>query len=245
MKFAFLILGMISISANDVHAFGRSRSNPSPRPQPISAPAATPVPASTPQPTPTATPVAIPVATPVPTATPVSDNGSTGGLEIVVHQANNYNQSQKATFDLAISALQKVVNTEEFKQKVLHFTYQGQETYVQNEGLSNLQIYNRIMQAAEMYPKATSANKTMDLWTALYTSIRSERDVIGYTYVDTSFVYSNTYFFNNAEISGIAGNIIHEWLHKVGFDHDYEVTSRRPASVPYAIGYIVEGMIQN
>ncbi len=232
---------MISISAQDVHAFGRGRSNSGSNPPPASTPAATPAPTSTPRATPTATPVA----TPAPTATPVSDNGSTGGLSIVVHEANNYNQSQKATFDQAIAALQKVVNTEEFKQKVLHFTYQGQETYVQNEGLTNLQIYNRIMQGAEMYPKATTPNKTMDLWTELYTSSWFGRGTIGYTNVDTPFVYSNTYYFNNAEISGIAGNIIHEWLHKVGFDHDQNATARRPSSVPYAVGYIVEGMIQN
>ena len=33
---------------------------------------------------------------------------------------------------------------------------------------------------------------------------------------------------------------MHEWLHKIGFEHSYYNNSDRPYTVPYAIGEIVE-----
>ena len=139
----------------------------------------------------------------------------------------------------AQATLQKILNTEEFKQKVLHFTYLGQETYVQNNGLSNLEIYNKIMAGAEQLPKKTSANQTMDLFTELY---YEASNVIGYTDPSVSTIYMNSYFFDRFDASNVAGNMMHEWLHKLGFDHDFDSTDRRPSSVPYAIGYIAEDL---
>lgn len=215
MKTVIILLGMISLMAENSYGFGSRRSSGSSTPTAPTGPA-------------------LP-------APPNSDVG-TGGLKVVIVQSNNFNSTQAAHLEKSRAVLEKVVNSEEFKQRVIHFKYQGEETYVQNNGLTNLQIYNKIMAGAEEYPAQTIANSSMDLSVELYTSGWSGRNVVGYTNQGTSTIFMNTYFYNYATPSETAGNMIHEWLHKMGFDHDYNSTSRRPSSVPYAIGYIAEEM---
>lgn len=161
---------------------------------------------------------------------------ATGGLRIEIRKSANFNPEQLKHLEQSRALLEKVVNSEEFKQRVIHFTYQGRETFVQNNGLSNLEIYQKIMAGAEQWPAPTPVNQAMDLFLQLYTSGWSGRNVIGYTNPKTSTIYMNTYFYNEATPAETAANMIHEWLHKVGFDHDYKSTRRRPYSVPYAIG---------
>jgi hypothetical protein len=69
--------------------------------------------------------------------------------------------------------------------------------------------------------------------------------VIGYTYPTIVTTYANKkYFLSNLEsMSGnaaIFANIIHEYLHKVGFDHSFYNNATRRYTVPYAMGDIAE-----
>jgi hypothetical protein len=181
----------------------------------------------------------VPETLPLTSSTPVPAPDITGGLAVVVHEANNFNATEAALLEQARVLLEKVVNSEAFKQQVLHFTYLGQETYVQNNGLTNQQIYDDIMAGAEQLPTPTAANQIMDLYTELY---YKPGNVIGYTDPSVHTIFMNSYFFDSAAASAIAGNMMHEWLHKLGFDHDFASTARRPSSVPYAIGYIAEDL---
>lgn len=217
MKALIVLLGMMSVvSAQNSHAFGSGRSS--------SGGTTTPPAPSLPAP-------------------PNADMG-TGGIKVAINKATNFNSEQAAHLEASRALLERIVNSEEFKQKVIHFSYNGQETYVQNNGLTNLQIYNKILQAAEELPSQTPVNNAIDLQVQLYTSGWTGRNVIGYTNPSTSTIYMNTYFYNYATAAETASNMMHEWLHKLGFDHDYNSTTRRPYSVPYAIGYIVEKMAQ-
>lgn len=174
-----------------------------------------------------------------PIVTAPNEDLGTGGLQVAIQSAKNFNSTQMAHLQASRDLLEKVVNSEQFKQRVLHFTYQGQETFVQNNGLTNLQIYNVIMQGAEQLPSPSESNHVMDLSVQLYTSSYFGRNVVGYTDPSTSTIFMNTYFYNYATPGDSAANMIHEWMHKLGFDHDYNSTARRPYSVPYAIGDIV------
>jgi hypothetical protein len=173
-----------------------------------------------------------------PITPPIVDLG-TGGLKVVIHESNNFSNTDLERLEQARVILENVLNTEEFKQKVLHFTYLGEETFVQNNGYSNLEVYNLIMAGAEQYPKQTPVNHLMDLYTELY---YGSSGVIGYTNPSVPTIYMNNYYFSDYTPGEIAGNLIHEWLHKLGFDHDYNSTARRPYTVPYAIGYIIDDL---
>jgi len=217
MKLVIILLGMMSLVSENSYGFGSARSS-----------------ASSPT---------LPVATPVPVSnlpSPPSSDIGTGGLKVAIQQTANFNPAELDHLEQSRAVLEKVVNSEEFKQRVIHFTYQGQETYVQNNGLTNLQIYNDIMQGAEQLPTPTAANNTMDLYVQLYTSSWFGRNVIGYTDPSVHTIFMNTYFYDSATPGETAGNLMHEWMHKLGFDHDSSATARRPSSVPYAVGYIAE-----
>jgi hypothetical protein len=63
--------------------------------------------------------------------------------------------------------------------------------------------------------------------------------VIGYTSPSTNVININWKFFQNYQPSDVAGNLCHEWIHKIGFGH---ASASEHDSVPYAIGYIVKEM---
>lgn len=148
--------------------------------------------------------------------------------------------SQRNKFKDALEVVRLVVTTEEFKDRVLNHKYNGVKQFANNNGLSNAQIYKKILEAAETFKLAK--NNTMDMGVELYTA---STNVVGYTYPTSTQIWVNTKYFNVYSAAGVAHNLVHEWLHKIGFGHDSSSTSRRPYSVPYAIGYIVKDIGQD
>lgn len=137
----------------------------------------------------------------------------------------------------AIEVIKKIVASDEFKTRVLNHKYNGKKTFVNNNGLTNSQIYNKILRGAEVLTPAK--NNRMDLVLETY---YTEANVIGYTMASIKTIYMNRRYLSTFETNKVAMNLFHEWLHKVGFGHDSEATARRPYSVPYAIGYIVRDL---
>ena len=76
----------------------------------------------------------------------------------------------------------------------------------------------------------------------MYYSLRS---TIGYTYPDTLRIWINRRFFRSFRPSQVAANLIHEYMHKLGFTHDYNNTPTRKFSVPYAVGRLIREMIDS
>ncbi len=71
---------------------------------------------------------------------------------------------------------------------------------------------------------------------------RQSKNVIGYTYEGSPEIYLNRNFRldNTWTVWSEASNLFHETLHKIGFDHDYNATERRPYSIPYRGNRAVE-----
>lgn len=152
----------------------------------------------------------------------------------------NFNTDQAEKYNSAIELVKLVVATEEFRTKVLNHTYNGSKQFADNQGKTNEQIYQSILDAAEkLYP---TKNNRMDLEVELYYANNS---VVGYTNGSTTQIWVNTKFFNNYKVNSVAGNLFHEWLHKLGYGHDSAATAKRPYSVPYAIGYIMADIAQD
>lgn len=147
--------------------------------------------------------------------------------------------SEQAKFDRAVEMIKKVVATEKFRKAVLNHTYNGSKTFVSNGGYSNAQIYQKILDASEkLFP---AKNNAMDMEVELY---YANNNVVGYTMGSSKRIWVNSKFFGSNSIPSVAANLMHEWLHKVGFGHAVNYSVSRDYSVPYAIGRLIKNMGQ-
>lgn len=145
-----------------------------------------------------------------------------------------FNSNQTTKMKKAIQIVKLVVGTEEFRSKVLNHSYNGRKSYVDNRGHTNTTIYQNILDGAEEL--TPNKNNTMDMEVELYYANNS---TVGYTYPNSKRIWVNSKFFNTYNAASVANNLIHEWLHKVGYDHAQTWSTSRDYSVPYAIGDIM------
>lgn len=147
----------------------------------------------------------------------------------------NTSSSQEAKIQKAEYKIMKVVQSEAFRTKVLNHTYNGVKKFVDNGGLSNSQIYSKILNGMESYLK--SKNNRMDLNIKVY---YENSNTVGYTTTLSKYINMNTKYLNSYTSNQVSRNMMHEWLHKLGFKHAVSYSTSRNYSVPYAIGKIVE-----
>ena len=172
--------------------------------------------------------------------------GSTGGSTGLPTEAYTFDTdilfvnttaTQQDKFDKAIEMIKAVVATEKFRDSVLNHTYGGKKTFVDNGGYTNAQIYQQILDASEkLFP---GKNNTMNMEVELYYAATS---TVGYTYANSKRIWVNTKYFNTNAVSGVAANLFHEWLHKIGFGHASSYSTSRDYSVPYAIGRMISSI---
>ncbi len=148
--------------------------------------------------------------------------------------------SQEAKIQSAEYKIMKVIESEAFRTKVLNHTYGGVKKFVDNGGLTNSQIYTKILEGMENYKQ--SKNNTMDLNIKVYYENSS---TVGYTTTTSSYINMNTKFLNTYTSTQVTRNMIHEWLHKLGFKHAVSYSTSRDYSVPYAVGKIMETLAAN
>lgn len=165
------------------------------------------------------------------------DGGHNPHLGALIFEADieliNFSTQHEKKFAEALRLIKEVISSPEFKKRVLDFKYDNRRQYAQNGGLSNEYVYLKIIEAEEeLFP---SVNFQMDMEIELWKP-RFPTSTIGYTNRDVRRIWIKKSFYENASIQDLAGNIFHEWLHKIGFEHDLRPTARRPYTVPYAIG---------
>jgi len=106
-------------------------------------------------------------------------------------------------------------------------------------GRKDLEIYNHLMTGAEVLDPM--ADGEADIY--LKIDRRNKRSVIGYTYGSTKWQWIYINWFRSFDPNEIAGNLSHEWCHKMGYKHAYKNNPTRKYSVPYAVGYFVRDFI--
>jgi hypothetical protein len=157
----------------------------------------------------------------------------------VNYSLNKFDENETQKMEAAIAEVIKVFNSYEFKQKILEHLFNGEMQFHDNEGYTNSQIYDIIL-AADEEVLNDGPDGEVDLQLTLYYSSSS---TVGYTYPSTLETWVNEKYFDKYDLSEVARNVAHEWMHKLGFTHDKYHNSSRPFSVPYAIGYMVEDMV--
>ncbi len=156
-----------------------------------------------------------------------------GSLRVVPAQVDGFKGESLDKLRLAFRALELVVNSTEFKERVINFkNAEGERRFDSNRNLTNEEIYRMFMDGREVLLPQTPGE--MNFYLRLYN--RPWSRVIGYTYPDTNLININWKYFKTYRPSDVAANLAHEWTHKIGFDHK---SAKERNSVPYAIGYIV------
>jgi hypothetical protein len=162
----------------------------------------------------------------------------TWGAELYM---TNFNREQEEKVRKAVELIKKVISSPEFKHRVLAYTYKGKNAFIDNKNLTNEEVYRKILEGAEQIGNTTK-NNTMDVELELY---HQKTSTIGYTYPNTVRIWMNTKYFNKYTPKKVADNLMHEWMHKLGFTHATTWSKDRDHSVPYAIGYLVEELADN
>lgn len=135
--------------------------------------------------------------------------------------------------------VEECINTESFRAWCLNHKANGQRDgkpgfhYTKD---SPEEVYKKIMSGAETLDPVEDGEA--DIYVELDRSF--SWSAIGYTYENTKWQWIYNRFFKGATVAGIAGNLAHEWCHKIGYDHEFKWTELREHSVPYAVGYYVE-----
>ncbi len=160
-------------------------------------------------------------------------------FEASLFQANvnltDFDSADEAKLMKAIAIIKKVIRLAKFKEQVINFTYNGERAFVDNEGFTNEEIYQKLLDGSEeLRPEV---DHEMDLDLELYYSSSS---TVGYTYPSGLRIWMNTKFFDDYTPSQVARNVFHEWTHKLGFSHSSSYSVRRKSSVPYALGSLME-----
>lgn len=156
---------------------------------------------------------------------------------------------QKEKFEKALSILEQVLNSTEFRTKVL--TYKRgdgkrlyQKNYLWNDKdnlLSNEDVYNILMAADEKMRPNTFGEMNINAlirkcsWFKQKVSVWCRR-VIGSTNPHVSEIMTlNWKFYSRYEVPNMVANIVHEWIHLLGFLHG---SKNMDQEVPYVVGSI-------
>lgn len=184
-------------------------------------------------------------------------------LKITIHNIKDYSGKELEKLNKCVEVLTKVINSNEFKNRVLSFShYQTTCTgrlwwkkcnqrliegfrFEDADGflidkLTNQQVLDIIMSGKESL--SSDVDHEIDLNIIVTTDI--DEGVLGYTYPDTMKQWVAKWYFNSSSIPELCNNIMHEWTHKLGFDHAFNNHSLRRSTVPYAIGDIVEELAE-
>jgi hypothetical protein len=140
----------------------------------------------------------------------------------------------------ALDLIEDVVNSEEFKLSVLNMKYKvGSVEYkgFSQTTMTEEQVLESILLANENFPGGEPHQ--IDLFMDMYYRINS---TVGYTGPKDKFIHMNRHFHARFSPHETAGNIFHEWLHKIGHNHSSRNNSERPHSVPYKLGKLLSEM---
>ncbi len=155
-------------------------------------------------------------------------------LRVVPEKVEGFSADYQPTLDASFDVLERVVNSETFKERVLNFrNAKGERAFASNNGMTNEEIYETFMEGREKLLQDTPGE--MNFYLKRYNKWWSK--VIGWTNGNINTIHLNWKFYKNYEPNNIASNLAHEWTHKIGFDHK---SAAEHDSAPYAIGYIVE-----
>ena len=153
--------------------------------------------------------------------------------KVTVQAVQNATAGEEAKVRQAAALLEKVLNSGEFHDEVLKL-----KGLINTDGLSNEQIYQRILAGSE--GATPGADHEADLKVSLYSKWNWWSKEVAWSGASEPAIHLNRKFFSGFEPTDVAGTLAHEWCHQLGFN-DSGADSR---SVPYQVGEIVSRLAE-
>lgn len=176
--------------------------------------------------------------TPAPTpAAPRDTFEPAAPMKVSLGTVTGYAPAERAKLDQATTLLANVLNSQQFKDAVLAARFDGKPGFASDDR-SPAEVYATIRAAKESFTDQADGVVNMNL--ELRDLSWFQRHVVGYTTPGSDTLTTNRRFYSGMDAAEIAGHLGHEWLHSVGFEHDFNATARRPSSVPYEVGELIE-----
>jgi len=153
--------------------------------------------------------------------------------KILIDGTKLNSEDRRAKMSQVALEIHQVLNSTVFRDKVMKMRTQGERS--EYKKASNVEIYQMLMRGAEVL------NPVVDYtWNIYIDDYYSFKNVIGYTKLNTKYIYVNTKFFDGRITKLIGSNIVHEQSHKLGFSHDFRNTKDREFSVSYQLNKAYE-----
>jgi hypothetical protein len=150
--------------------------------------------------------------------------------------AKNYKKPELQKLNQASLLLEDVFNSEEYREEVLNFTSFRRKAFQYNRDQTNEQIYLTIIWGAEILD--SRFDREMDLIVQMYHAPFSK--TVGYTYWNEPTVYTNKKYHRRFTPCEVASNLVHEWMHKLGYSHSVKWEEKRDFTVPYGHNEIIK-----
>lgn len=175
-------------------------------------------------------------------------------LKFVAEDVSFPEGPQKQKFEKALEIMEEVMNSEEFRLKVIGYVRRGERSYQKNflwndssKRLSNEDIYEVIMKGDEKMRPRTEGEMNFNSWVRICSTVQMVtiwcRSVIGSTEPSSSYwIKLNWTFYRNFETHSMVANMVHEWIHLLGFLHGKENLHEE---VPYVVGAIAGEVAKN
>lgn len=174
----------------------------------------------------------------------------TGYLRFVPEETRFFEGPQKERFEQAMAMMEEVMNLEEFKNKVIGYVNsRGDRSYSKSylwknssRRLSNEEVYQVIMAGDEKMRPDTLGEMNFNSWVKACSGWEQVRNfiwcsqVVGSTDPMRSYLITlNWKFYKDFETHDMVANMVHEWVHLLGFLHG---ESNLEEEVPYVVGDI-------
>ena len=151
----------------------------------------------------------------------------------------NFNHQEIKKVENTLRVIKEIIQSHEFENRIKHFMFKKKKIFHENNGFTNEEIYQKILEGGEVLDgKKPDSMMEIELELFEYSS-----KTIGYTYPDTKRIWIHKKYFSKYTIQQVANNLMHEWMHKLGFNHGANWDEKRDYSVPYAVGNIFEDLI--
>lgn len=152
-------------------------------------------------------------------------------MKVRLNSYSGFSDEEFRKLSRAINILESLVCLPEFRTEILAREYRYTK-------LTPIQIWNKLQEAMEV--GTSELDSEIDIDITIYNSGWFGRRTVGYTYGYTLKTWINRKFFLFLSDEKIAGNLLHEWSHNLGFGHPFKSTKDRNLSVPYQMNSIID-----